>query len=68
MHTNHCLSDWTAEEEGEKLPEHVESSNLRLDLAADLANDPEAFFKESLISRRVDDPHDVGVSCCRAFH
>ena len=60
VHTNHCLSDWTAEEEGERLPEHVESSNMRLDMAAELANDPEAFFGESLISRRVDDLHDVG--------
>jgi isopenicillin-N N-acyltransferase like protein len=60
VHTNHCLDDWTATEEGERLPEHVESSNLRLDMAAELANDPEAFFEESVISRRVDNPHDVG--------
>ncbi len=60
VHTNHCLDEWTAAEEGERLPEHVESSNLRLDMAAELANDPEAFFEESVISRRVDNPHDVG--------
>jgi len=60
VHANHCLDDRTAEEEGERLPEHVENSNMRLDMATELADDPEAFFAEALISRRVDDPHDVG--------
>ena len=60
VHTNHCLGERTAESEGERLPEHVESSNTRLNEAAELADDPEAFFAEALICRRVDDPHDVG--------
>ncbi|MCZ6630219.1 MAG: C45 family autoproteolytic acyltransferase/hydrolase [Actinobacteria bacterium] len=60
VHTNHCLGERTAESEGERLPEHVESSNTRLNVAAELADDPEAFFAEALICRRVDDPHDVG--------
>ena len=60
VHTNHCLGERTAESEGERLPEHVESSNTRLDVAAELADDPEAFFAEALICRRADDPHDVG--------
>ena len=60
VHTNHCLSERTAESEGERLPEHVESSNMRLDMAAELADDPEAFFEEALICRRVTGPHDVG--------
>jgi isopenicillin-N N-acyltransferase-like protein len=60
VHANHCLDDRTAEEEGERLPEHVENSNMRLDMATELANDPEAFFEEPLISRRVEELHDVG--------
>lgn len=60
VHTNHCLDGRTAVEEGERQLEHVENSNERLKMAAELANDPEAFFEEALISRRVDDPRDVG--------
>lgn len=60
VHTNHCLSPGTAEEEGERLPEHIESSNIRLDLASAATDDLEAFFASPQISRRVDDPHGVG--------
>jgi isopenicillin-N N-acyltransferase-like protein len=60
VHTNHCIDQLTAEEEGERLAEYVENSDLRLDLGTALADDPEAFFEDPLISRRVEGPHDVG--------
>lgn len=60
VHTNHCVDPLTAAEEGDRLPEHVENSNVRLDVAAKLVEDLEAFFEEPLISRRVEAPHDVG--------
>jgi isopenicillin-N N-acyltransferase-like protein len=60
VHTNHCVDQLTAAEEGERLAEHVENSNIRLNVGAKLAEDLEGFFEEPLISRRVDGPHDVG--------
>lgn len=60
VHTNHCVDPITAGEEGERLPEHVENSNIRLEVGEKLAHDIEAFFEEPLISRRVAGVHDVG--------
>lgn len=60
VHTNHCVDPVTAGEEGERLPEHVENSNIRLEVGEKLAHDIEAFFEEPLISRRVVGIHDVG--------
>jgi isopenicillin-N N-acyltransferase-like protein len=59
IHTNHCVHPETAAEEGERLPEHVESSNLRLDIGTRAASDPEAFFADPAISRRATEPHLV---------
>ncbi len=60
VHTNHCVDPVTAAEEGQRLPEHVENSNIRLEVGVKLAQDVEAFFEEPIISRRVDGRHDVG--------
>lgn len=60
VHTNHCVDPLTAAEEGERLAEHVENSNLRLEMGEKLADDIEGFFEEPLISRRVEGPHEVG--------
>lgn len=60
VHTNHCVDPLTAAEEGERLAEYVENSNIRLDVGTKLAHDLEAFFEEPLISRRVETAHDVG--------
>ena len=60
MHTNHCIDQLTAEEEGERLPDYVENSDMRLDVGKALADDPEAFFEDPLISRWVDEPRDIG--------
>lgn len=60
VHTNHCVDPLTAAEEGDRLPEHVENSNIRLEIGEKLAHDIEAFFEEPLISRRVEASHDVG--------
>lgn len=60
VHTNHCLFPGTVLEEGERLSEHVENSNRRLEVAEKLADDLEAFFEEPTISRRVGDLGEVG--------
>lgn len=60
VHTNHCVDPVTAKEEGRRLPEHVENSSLRLEVAQKLVDDVDALFDEPLISRRVADVHDVG--------
>ena len=60
VHTNHCVDPLTAAEEGDRLPEHVENSNIRLEVGEKLAQDVEAFFEEPLISRSVEGRHDVG--------
>jgi isopenicillin-N N-acyltransferase-like protein len=59
IHTNHCLDDGTRLEEGERTPEHVEGSEQRLQLGADLSSDLEAFFSDPSISRRPTSPDDV---------
>jgi len=59
VHTNHCVNRETASEEGERLPEHVESSNRRLDIGTRAASDLEAFFADPAISRRASEPHLV---------
>lgn len=66
VHSNHCLNQWTAEEEGERMPEHVESSNIRLQVGTALADDPGAFFADPRISRKVEESHEVGT--CGAVH
>lgn len=60
VHTNHCVHPSTASEEGRRQPEHIENSNLRLEVAEKVADDIEGFFEEPLISRRVERVHDVG--------
>ena len=60
VHTNHCVHPSTASGEGQRRPEYVENSNLRLEVAEKLADDIEKFFEEPLISRRVEQVHDVG--------
>ncbi|MEA1903981.1 MAG: C45 family peptidase [Actinomycetota bacterium] len=60
VHTNHCVNQWTAEEEGPREQEHIENSYQRLEISAEKADDLEAFFADPMISRRVDDPHEVG--------
>ena len=60
VHTNHCVDPLTAAEEGERLVEHVENSNVRLEAGTRLADDLEGFFEEPLISRRAERVHDVG--------
>lgn len=60
VHSNHCLDQSTADEEGPRAADHVENSNERLRLAAELADDPDAFFAHPSISRRVDDMAAVG--------
>lgn len=60
VHTNHCVHPSTASGEGQRRPEHIENSNLRLEAAEKLADDIEGLFEEPLISRRVERVHDVG--------
>jgi isopenicillin-N N-acyltransferase-like protein len=60
VHTNHCVNPWTASEEGDRLPEHVESSNKRLEISANTADDLDAFFADPMISRAVAESHEVG--------
>ncbi|MGH8945502.1 MAG: C45 family autoproteolytic acyltransferase/hydrolase [Acidimicrobiia bacterium] len=59
VHTNHCVHPETAAEEGERLPEHVESSNNRLEIGSRNASDLEAFFSDPAISRHASEPHLV---------
>jgi isopenicillin-N N-acyltransferase-like protein len=59
VHTNHCLDEGTRLEEGERTPEHVASSNKRLERGAELARDLEAFFADPSIARRAASPQDV---------
>ena len=60
VHSNHCLFPETAAEEGPRLQVWVDSSNDRLRLGEELADDLEAFFAHSAISRRASQPHEVG--------
>ncbi len=60
VHSNHCVHGITAAEEGRRLPEHVENSDLRQRIGEKLADDLEGFFGEPLISRSVDEELDVG--------
>lgn len=66
VHSNHCLDRRTAREEGERKPEHIESSDLRFKVGRELADDPGAFFADPRISRKVEDMADVGT--CGAVH
>ena len=43
-----------------RLQQYVDSSNLRLEVATELADDVDAFFADPRISRRVEDMADVG--------
>lgn len=60
VHTNHCVYPETAPEEGPKEQEHFESSDRRLEISAEKADDLNAFFSDPMISREVDDPAMVG--------
>ncbi len=62
VHTNHCVHPETASEEGERLPEHIESSRLRLDIGTRAASDLEAFFADPSIARRSTEP-DLVATC-----
>jgi hypothetical protein len=59
VHTNHCLHSETVAEEGERLPQYVESSNQRLEVGNRSFSDLEAFFAHPHISRRASEPHLV---------
>ena len=59
VHTNHCLDPKTRKEESVRPPEHVLSSQTRLDRGTDLASDLKAFFAEPSIARRADEPSAV---------
>ena len=60
VHTNHCLDPVTASEHADRLQIHVDDSIERLRLSQLHASDLEAFFGHDRISRRVDDPDEVG--------
>lgn len=60
VHTNHCTHPETAREEGDRLPEHVENSRLRLDIGTRDAGDLEALFADPAVSRRATEPDIVG--------
>jgi isopenicillin-N N-acyltransferase-like protein len=60
VHTNHCLDPQTSEEEAARLEASVISSDKRLEIGYETADDLEAFFADPWISRRVvDQPHEV---------
>ncbi|MGB7860132.1 MAG: C45 family peptidase [Acidimicrobiia bacterium] len=59
VHANHCVDPMTASEHGYREPEHVENSELRLEIGRANAATPEAFFKDPEISRWADQPHDI---------
>ena len=60
VHTNHCVFDDTATEEGPREQMWIDGSNLRMELGESYADDLEAFFTDPRISREVDDPAEVG--------
>lgn len=60
VHANNCLYPETKMEEAQRLPEWVENSNERLSIGEKHSDDLEAFFADSMISRRVDDMAEVG--------
>jgi isopenicillin-N N-acyltransferase-like protein len=60
VHTNHCLYPETAAEEGPRLQAWVDSSNQRLAIGEESADDLDAFFSRPEISRKVSEPHEVG--------
>jgi isopenicillin-N N-acyltransferase-like protein len=59
VHTNHCIDPATRLEEGDRSPEHVASSQTRLERGHDLATNLDAFFADSSIARKAGTPHDV---------
>jgi isopenicillin-N N-acyltransferase-like protein len=60
VHTNHCLDPNTSEEEAARLEASIISSDKRLDIGYETADDLDAFFADPWISRRVvDQPHEV---------
>lgn len=59
VHSNHCLVPATESEQAERIEVSVVSSDIRLKLGYELADDVEAFFAEPEISRHAADPHDV---------
>jgi len=59
VHTNHCIDPATRLEEGDRSPEHVASSQTRLERGHDLATDLDAFFADSSIARKAGTAHDV---------
>lgn len=59
VHTNHCLSPTTVGEEGARLEESIASSDLRLKLGSEMADDLDSFFGDPAISRRASSPEDI---------
>ena len=59
VHTNHCLAPGAVAEEAPRLQEAVESSDIRLKLATELARDLEALFAEPDISRHASNPEET---------
>ncbi len=59
VHSNHCLVPTTESEQAERIEASVVSSDIRLKLGYELADDVEALFAEPEISRHASQPHDV---------
>ena len=59
VHTNHCLDEGTRLEEGERTPEHVAGSAIRLERGSELASDLDGFFADTSIARRASSLEEV---------
>jgi isopenicillin-N N-acyltransferase like protein len=59
VHSNHCLFPTTSSEEGARLEESIVSSDLRLKLGTELADDLDSFFADPAISRRPTTPEEI---------
>ena len=60
VHANSCLFPETTAEEGPRDPEWRANSDERLRIGTASAHDIEEFFADPAITRRVDDPAEVG--------
>jgi isopenicillin-N N-acyltransferase-like protein len=68
VHTNHCVDPGTRLEEGQRTPEQMAGSQIRLEQGAALADDLDAFFSDPSISRRATAPHDVATCGAVVMH
>jgi isopenicillin-N N-acyltransferase-like protein len=60
VHANNCLFSETAAEEAPRENVWVEDSRLRLQIGEETADDLELFFADPNISRKVEEPEEVG--------